>query len=150
MVSTLLNNRGLFLFVLASVALAALVAVAVLSSSTDHARANPASGYASVSAGGYHTCAVTTGGGVLCWGWNVDGQLGDGQACGATCPVPVQVSGLTSGVSSVSAGSFHTCARLTTGAVKCWATTTSVSSGMEQQRGARPQSAFPRYRTLRK
>jgi alpha-tubulin suppressor-like RCC1 family protein len=35
------------------------------------------SGVASISAGYNHTCAVTTGGGALCWGNNKSGELGD-------------------------------------------------------------------------
>jgi alpha-tubulin suppressor-like RCC1 family protein len=68
-------------------------------------------------AGGAHTCALLTNGGLKCWGANVDGQLGDGTTTEAH--VPVDVSGLTSGVSDVALGMWHTCAA-TSGGVKCW------------------------------
>ena len=78
------------------------------------------SGVVWVSAGGNHTCAVTVGGGVKCWGGNSGGQLGDGMACGISCSTAVDVMGLTSGVAAASAGSYHTCALTTGGGVKCW------------------------------
>lgn len=76
------------------------------------------SGAAQVSAGGTHSCAVTTAGAVLCWGNNTNGQLGDGTVTART--TPVAVSGLGSGVTAVSAGDTHSCAHLSSGAVKCW------------------------------
>ena len=47
-----------------------------------------------VAAGGGHSCAVVNGG-VQCWGYNLEGQLGNGSATQSL--VPVQVTGLTSG-----------------------------------------------------
>lgn len=73
---------------------------------------------ASVSAGGYHTCALTGSGSAKCWGGNEDGQLGNGRNTNSS--YPVQVSGLTENVMSISAGYDHTCAVTLTGAAKCW------------------------------
>ncbi len=75
-------------------------------------------GVARMNAGGGHTCAVTTAGGVKCWGYNFGGALGDGTT--TTRVSPVDVSGLSSGVVDISLGSTHTCALTTTGGLKCW------------------------------
>jgi hypothetical protein len=91
-------------------------------------RADCASGYfcwnaacvkvAEIAAGYYFTCALTTAGGVQCWGSNFNGQLGNDSTIGSYAPVAV--TGLSSGVSAVAAGDAHTCALTTSGGVQCW------------------------------
>jgi alpha-tubulin suppressor-like RCC1 family protein len=71
-----------------------------------------------ISAGDYHTCALTRAGAVECWGYNYSGELGDGARKNRS--TPVAVIGLNKGVTEISAGLYHTCARLTSGAVRCW------------------------------
>ncbi|CCH80023.1 exported hypothetical protein [Nostocoides japonicum T1-X7] len=71
-----------------------------------------------ISAGAGHMCAVLVSGVAKCWGDNSSGELGNGTTTGSLVPVPV--TGLGAGVASIGAGYDHTCAVLTTGAVKCW------------------------------
>lgn len=78
------------------------------------------SGVQAIAAGENHTCALTTGGGVKCWGQHGSGQLGNGGAMGTGSNVPVNVSGLTSGVQKIASGGANSCALTTGGAVKCW------------------------------
>lgn len=77
-----------------------------------------ASGVIAISAGRFHTCAVTSGGTAKCWGANENGELGDGT--NTERHAPVDVSGLANGVASIAAGQSHSCARTSGGGVKCW------------------------------
>lgn len=71
----------------------------------------------SLSAGGFHSCAVLGDGTVQCWGSNENGQLGNGTTTNSSIPVPV--SGISDAI-AVSAGTYHSCALLRTGEVQCW------------------------------
>jgi alpha-tubulin suppressor-like RCC1 family protein len=75
------------------------------------------SGATAVASGYDHTCAVVNGG-VLCWGYNNYGQLGNNST--AQSLAPVQVQGLTSGATAIAAGNSHACAVSSGGAVQCW------------------------------
>lgn len=74
---------------------------------------------ANLTAGALHTCALSTGGGVWCWGDNTYGQLGSMNTASSSV-VPVAVTGLASGVTSIAAGTSFTCAVMQDGSVKCW------------------------------
>src|SRR6476620_6971432 len=81
------------------------------------------SGVLEVSAGYSETGSLSTGGGVECWGYNADGQLGDGTTNDST--TPVDVVGLSSGIVAISTGpggqgAAHACGVTTGGDVMCW------------------------------
>ena len=99
----------------ATFAIALAIAVLVLVGFADRATAAES---ASVASGGSHSCAVLTSGGVVCWGLNSAGQLGNGSTTNSS--TPVAVSGLSAGVASIAVGGSTSCAVLTSGAIKCW------------------------------
>ena len=76
-------------------------------------RATPPAGrFALVSAGERHTCAITTGGRIACWGYS--------DASGLTTPPPgVHVA--------LSAGQWHTCALAVDKRVTCWGPTAEAA-----------------------
>jgi alpha-tubulin suppressor-like RCC1 family protein len=65
-----------------------------------------------------HTCALSSGGGVQCWGDNARGELGNGRPRRRL--TPVSVSGLSAGVQTIATGDSHTCASVTGRGALCW------------------------------
>jgi len=90
------------------------------------------SGVTAIAAGAHHTCALTTDGGLVCWGLNSIGQLGNGSGGdigmlqsseggpGDSGLIPGPVSNPDSGVAAIRAAGDMSCALLTNGKVQCW------------------------------
>lgn len=70
-----------------------------------------------VATGLAHTCARRANGRVACWGFNSNGQLGDGTLTDRD--VPTEVAGLTDAV-AITAGALFTCALRADGRASCW------------------------------
>ncbi|HAP76793.1 MAG TPA: hypothetical protein DCR14_12005, partial [Acidimicrobiaceae bacterium] len=82
-----------------------------------------------IAAGSQHTCALLANGRVTCWGLGSTGRLGYGNTndigdneTPATNPVDGGLVALPGGrtATAITAGSGHTCALLSDGAVTCW------------------------------
>lgn len=107
--------------------------------------------FAKISAGSRHTCGLTTDGAVYCWGRNLDLQLGRGPFTG-TGPdegTPQQVTGgeLPAGVTltTISAGTRHSCAVGSDGNAYCWGSDVFGALGNTLQAAFRglPQRVAP-------
>ncbi|MBI3775911.1 MAG: hypothetical protein HY273_10235 [Gammaproteobacteria bacterium] len=71
-----------------------------------------------LAAGNQHTCALTSVGAIQCWGFNTNGQLGNGSNTSST--TPVTVTSLSGSVLTLTAGAQHTCALSNVGTAQCW------------------------------
>ena len=83
-------------------------AVDALVSNTDQ---TPLGDIVQISTGGYHTCALTSGGNVKCWGRDLYGELSNVETGQQTYPTDMTIVGSTliEGVKAISAGESHTC-----------------------------------------
>ena len=77
-----------------------------------------------VAAGQEHSCAMAVDGTLRCWGGNGAGELGAGFVSPFE-PDPQRVVSISTAV-EVTAGGAYTCARLASGAVSCWGSSTLV------------------------
>lgn len=77
-----------------------------------------------VATGASHTCALKDLGRLYCWGWDRDGQRGDGEpATDDLEPAPVRVAEGPVRWAGVTAAGWHTCARTNGspgGGLSCW------------------------------
>ena len=70
------------------------------------------------SSSGAFACALQDTGEIQCWGWNLNGQLGNGAAYSVS--KPVTALGLSLPATAVTTGGNHTCALLSDGTIQCW------------------------------
>ena len=111
----------LLLAVLVAIACAALLPRGAAADQASQP-SSPEAGY--IATGDFHSCAVLSGT-VRCWGYGGDGALGygnttsigDDEAPDSAGPVFL---GAGRTALAVAAGSFHTCALLDNGTVRCW------------------------------
>lgn len=88
------------------------------------------SGIIDIAVGEGHTCAVTSAHNVLCWGWNPDGQVGNGTESSDGVWAPSMIYDPTSAplvVDEIASGANHTCA-LSGQSLYCWGAPTFVGN----------------------
>ncbi len=73
--------------------------------------------YTQVSSTYEHTCALTTGGNIDCWGLGTYGRLGDGELGFTADPVPMIADRK---FVNVELGNYHSCGLQADGVVACW------------------------------
>ena len=73
-----------------------------------------------LSSGGSHTCAILDNGAVSCWGYGMNGRLGNGGTSDKTTPTLTSSLGTGRTAVAISSGGYHTCAILDDGTVSCW------------------------------
>jgi alpha-tubulin suppressor-like RCC1 family protein len=103
-----------------------------------------------IATGGQHTCALSSSGGVKCWGDNEHGQLGNGDSpndtftpvdvcaeasCAPIC-IPETTCGPLSSVDAIRLGANHSCAVMRGGQLKCWGDNSAGQVGDSQGCGA--------------
>ena len=74
----------------------------------------------SVATRGQYACAITSANKLYCWGYNGNGQLGDGTTTNRSLPQAVTGDLTSTSVSNVDIGRTHTCAITSANKLYCW------------------------------
>jgi alpha-tubulin suppressor-like RCC1 family protein len=77
------------------------------------------SGVVAIGSGSFHSCAVTDAGAAMCWGRNIEGQIGNGADLETFAP-PTRVGGPAAIYVDIATGASHSCGLTNAGAVLCW------------------------------
>jgi Regulator of chromosome condensation (RCC1) repeat len=99
--------------------------------------------YRRISSGNNYSCAITTDFRLKCWGYNGNGQLGNGGTTDTAVPVDVDP---TEQYAEVFAGEISTCGITLTGLLKCWGSTFAI--GRANSAAAPAALPFPVSSTL--
>jgi len=86
-------------------------------------------GFQSLACGANHICGLNFNGGVDCWGWNFDGESGNGAPSSTLLTSPNAVPLLSEGIADIEAGAYHTCAITYGGRLLCWGENTAGQVG---------------------
>ena len=100
--------------------------------------------FSAISAGQYHNLAIGSNGKLYAWGYNVDGQLGDGNEVTPSTPVTVNMpSGVTP--TAIAAGGFHSLAIGSDDNIYAWGynSTGQLGDGTNTLRKVPVQVSFP-------
>lgn len=81
-----------------------------------------------LSAGANHTCALLADGGVQCWGYDANGELGNNSDPASLIPVDVALS-TGEFARAISAGAGTSCAVLSDGTARCWGSNANGATG---------------------
>ena len=75
-----------------------------------------------IGSGAYSVCAVAASGRAYCWGYNAQGQLGNGTKVNSSVPVAVSTATVLANkrLLEVSAGQYHSCGVDSDGLAYCW------------------------------
>ncbi len=90
------------------------------------------------------TCVLLDNGSGMCWGQNVNGNLGDGTYNDRNAPTHISVLPTNRSIVALDLGPYHTCAILDDGMVHCWGTNDRGTFGD----GSTNNSTYPRAAQL--